>query len=1192
MADPVSFAIATVAQIGISYLFPSEGPRLKDLKMTASTYGAAIPWVFGQTRVPGNMIWALPIKEHKKKKGLGKGGTYNQYTYSCTFAMGLCKGPVKSIRRIWADNKLIYDITGTVGVVTQNNKYRIRFYLGDEDQLPDSAIVADKGAANTPAFRGLAYMIFDDMPLQDFGNRIPQVTVEVYVGDQTNVVGVSPLHADDGTSALPTGFVTTEAAFDFERDFAYLRYDQSVTAINLKTSMAAGTFGKVAFAYPGGADIAKLLCTTRNSAVITSYGVAADRMPIARHDPYSFQTVAHFGVTEHSDTGGPTNNPDGFVAPILAATALTNTGLEFLLTVGSNGQLGLLKADDLTYIWGEDIFLHGAPASGNTYRLCGADADTTGDPTFYLLECTGTAVNLIKIAGLTQTVVQTIAGSSMTIGGAVWDAGMPGVVMFWSDAGGHFISKWSADTSAETWRTPINGFPLIFSGQSRILNSRIGWVTGGSLFLLDTSTGSMTDQTVDAATGEVNPDVGQIDWDDYLARYPAVAAQFEIDGFHVAATPEAYAQWDYEHGGQTAGRTLTYIGSAAGQGYALPTGPTTASLQAYDSSHSGLICFNTINGTVNVNTASSGVTVGTIVQRMLTEGGLQASQIDLTPLFSVPVRGYGWASGTDIKNILDELRRLYLFDIVEREGVLVAIMRGGVDNGPVNPVEVIPQNALGSSSLEASDFWQETRTQEAELPVSVTLAYMNIDNDFETSTARSTRITNPLPAVYSRQQLAMEMNVVMNAVEAKVQANRILYTQWAERTKHDSRFPWAYLDLDPSDVINVLMNDGRLYNERLHRTEIGADFTITAESYGQDSGSYTGWESVISDAGSSEGQVVEVAALALPFIINSPLLRDQDDSGGSFSRYYGGVANGATQPFTGATLYRSNNNIDYDPLFSGDNDIEWGTIVGTLPPPPNGPFALDWKTQLKIIPAVAFFDLESITDDDLWAGLNPCLVGDEVIQFRDAVENTDGTWTIWNLLRCRRGTEYAGNLHRPGERFIFLANTTISLQGDLINSRGQARFFKAVGSGRTVLESTPTQIIYEPRDLMPYAPDDIRREVQTGGDVLITWARRTRLGGNLMDGTGEVALSERTESYEVHILDAPFTGDLSRGLPPGNSIRKFSVTTPQVDYTAFAQAVDGFDPMTSTLHVVIYQLSDAVGLGFPGVRSILATEAF
>jgi hypothetical protein len=153
MADPVSFTIALVAQVGIGFLFPSEGPRLKDLKISASTYGAAIPEVYGHARVPGNLIWSDRIIEHKRKTMAGKGGFYNKYTYTCSFAMGLCRGPITRILKLWANNKLIYDATGASAVVF-NQKYHFRLYSGSEQQVPDSAITALLGQDNTPAFPG------------------------------------------------------------------------------------------------------------------------------------------------------------------------------------------------------------------------------------------------------------------------------------------------------------------------------------------------------------------------------------------------------------------------------------------------------------------------------------------------------------------------------------------------------------------------------------------------------------------------------------------------------------------------------------------------------------------------------------------------------------------------------------------------------------------------------------------------------------------------------------------------------------------------------------------------------------------------------------------------------------------------------------------------------------------------------
>ena len=43
----------------------------------------------------------------------------------------------------------------------------------------DDLIVAKEGVANVPAYRGLAYVVFERLPLSDFGNRIPQLSFEI-----------------------------------------------------------------------------------------------------------------------------------------------------------------------------------------------------------------------------------------------------------------------------------------------------------------------------------------------------------------------------------------------------------------------------------------------------------------------------------------------------------------------------------------------------------------------------------------------------------------------------------------------------------------------------------------------------------------------------------------------------------------------------------------------------------------------------------------------------------------------------------------------------------------------------------------------------------------------------------------------------------------------------------------------------
>ncbi len=169
-----------------------EGPRLKDLQVMASTEGAPIPRIYGTVRIAGQVIWATRLEEevHTQTSGGGKGGgpkvTTTTYSYFANFAVGLCEGPVARINRIWADGKPL-DLDGIVW----------RFHPGTETQAPDPLIAAKEGLENTPAYRGLAYVVFERLPLEDFGNRIPQLTFEVVrpvdgVADAVRAVDIIP----------------------------------------------------------------------------------------------------------------------------------------------------------------------------------------------------------------------------------------------------------------------------------------------------------------------------------------------------------------------------------------------------------------------------------------------------------------------------------------------------------------------------------------------------------------------------------------------------------------------------------------------------------------------------------------------------------------------------------------------------------------------------------------------------------------------------------------------------------------------------------------------------------------------------------------------------------------------------------------------------------------------------------------
>jgi hypothetical protein len=161
-----------------------EGPRLADLDVMASSEGVPIPRVYGRVRISGQVIWATRLEEVVSVRtetaggGGGKGGgggggpvvttTTTTYSYFGNFAVGLCEGEIGHVLRVWADGKPL-DLSGV----------NCRIYRGDETQTPDPLIVAKQGADNTPAYRGLAYVVFERLPLASFGNRLPQLSFEV-----------------------------------------------------------------------------------------------------------------------------------------------------------------------------------------------------------------------------------------------------------------------------------------------------------------------------------------------------------------------------------------------------------------------------------------------------------------------------------------------------------------------------------------------------------------------------------------------------------------------------------------------------------------------------------------------------------------------------------------------------------------------------------------------------------------------------------------------------------------------------------------------------------------------------------------------------------------------------------------------------------------------------------------------------
>src|SRR5205814_5319033 len=143
-------------------------------------------------RAAGTVIWATDLVESSQTTG-AKGQPDTIYSYSVSIAVALSSRRVAAIKRIWADGKLLRGEDGDFKVSTT-----FRFYDGDEDQLIDPLIGSIEGIANTPAYRGLTLVVFENLELADYGNRIPFLTFEIAADEDPPAIGSILADASNG----------------------------------------------------------------------------------------------------------------------------------------------------------------------------------------------------------------------------------------------------------------------------------------------------------------------------------------------------------------------------------------------------------------------------------------------------------------------------------------------------------------------------------------------------------------------------------------------------------------------------------------------------------------------------------------------------------------------------------------------------------------------------------------------------------------------------------------------------------------------------------------------------------------------------------------------------------------------------------------------------------------------------------
>lgn len=514
-----------------------------------------------------------------------------------------------------------------------------------------------------------------------------------------------------------------------------------------------------------------------------------------------------------------------------------------------------------------------------------------------------------------------------------------------------------------------------------------------------------------------------------------------------------------------------------------------------------------------------------------------------TSLIHQEVRGHRVAKRGSVRNVIEQLRGCWPFDIVPRGYSLWYVPRG------TSPIATISYEDLGPDVQ-----WIQDREMTSQIPWRLSLRYLDRDLEYEINEQQSQR---PLD---SSTEHTLEIPVVFTPDEAAQRIN-ILHSIFLTERKTFSGFqlPPPYRYLETADVITVVFPDAS-YQVRLTNLKTASSGLINGEGKPNAPEIYT--SSATGSTRAPPVQTIPVAGAAITLLMDLPVY--DSDTGPGFTVVMASVY----ENWTGGILYRTTDQgASWTQVAAFSGACTFGICSNALDA--HGGHLIDRLSTLAVqiyaggTPATVT-ELEMMNEETLVAyGQHGRW---EIMAYQNAVEDSNGYVVFDTFLRGLRGTEWATGLHQPNDYFVLLTdddNAFIPVQetdvGDVLTYRG-------VSIGAAFESQFNSTLDYQGENLLPRSPADAWAK-SLGANVLIEWSRRDREEWAWEDSF-DIIMSEATESYELKIQN-----DL-------NSItyRTVTITDPSYEYD-YDDILTDFGSIPDEIGVSIRQLSAIVGLG-------------
>jgi GTA TIM-barrel-like domain/Putative phage tail protein len=1249
------------------------GPRLTDVNIQASTEGAAIPRVFGRLRVAGQLLWATRYKETQTTttSGGGKGGggtavTETDYAYSISFAVGLCAGVVTKIGRVWADGNLI-DLSD----------FTTRFYPGDESQGFDPGVEDIEGSGNTPAYRGLAYIVFEDMALAQFGNRIPQLQFEVIrslsAGDpqslENTLAGVAlipgagefvyastVITADDGDGTTLVQNAHNSAA---EADIDASLDEMQALAPNLgAVSLVVGWFGSdlrcASCAIMPGVETAtkdtypqswSVDGVMRPSAHLVSQvngvpaygGTPSDASVVEAIQnlktrglavmvcPFLFLDIPSGNTLTDPYTGASGQGaypwrgritcdpaPGSSGSPDKTSAAATQVDAFF-----GGATAGDFSVDGTTVAWtgGADwgwrrMVLHYAllaEAAG------GVDAFLIGSELRGLMHVRDSTTSYPAVAALKTLAadVRAILGSGTKIGYAAdWSeynnhqtGDAAGAVLFnldplWSDANIDFVgvdnylplADWRDGTVGLDYDA-VHGPTSIYDPEYLTSNIR-----GGEDY--DWYYASDADRDAQARTpitdGLGKPWVWRAkDFWNWWSN-----AHYDRPDGHESASPTAWVPqskpiWFCELGcpaiDKGANRPNVFFDPKSSES-ALPyysngerddliqraflqaqlnfwsdatNNPSVGGARMVDTARIFAWCWDArpfpfFPALANVwgdaadyqfghwlNGRLGAVTLSDLVDALCEDASFtDADTANLSGL----VTGFAVTDTMSPRDAIAPLGLAYHFDGVESQGLIRFVMRGRPNPSSYGESDLVIPDGDPSFGFSLE------RAQETDLPVASRITYIDADADYRQAVAEARRLVGSSDRVASSS-----LPIVLDQGQAIGIGQSLLMDAWVMRETATFSLPPSALALDPTDEV-WLSAGGRTRRLRLNGIDDAGPRKIDAVA--TDPSVYEPITGPMRSPGAGQGAAGQPGRALVEFL-DLPLLSGNEVP---WAPHVCAFAN----PWPGAVMVLRSAG---DSNFALDTQLTLAAHIGeTTADFFSGP-AWRWDEANALSIRLVNGACASLDDLSVLGGANALAVENadgewEVLQYASATLTAPKCWTLTRLLRGQAGTESAmRDAVAAGARVVLLdrALSQLSLKQD-----EYALAFNYLWGPRGKAISDPAYqgatLQFSGMGLRPLSPVHLRA-VWQGGDLALSWIRRTRLGGDSWDQT-DVPLAEDAEAYDVDILDGT-----------GAVIRTLSAASSTLTYSGSDIATDFPSGLPSPFRFTVYQLSATYGRG-------------